>query len=118
MRRRQTLVGPHRDDFQLTLHGMPAAQFASEGQQRTIALALKLAQAKLLSALRGAEPVMLLDDIFGELDPARRNALLGYLPEGAQKLITTTHLDWARGTAFDSAEVFQVEAGAVRLGSR
>ncbi|MGI9244440.1 MAG: DNA replication/repair protein RecF, partial [Verrucomicrobiales bacterium] len=113
-RRRQTLVGPHRDDVLLTLHGMPAAQFASEGQQRTIALALKLAQAKLLSALRGQEPVMLLDDIFGELDPARRNSLLGYLPVGAQKWITTTHLDWARGTAFESAAVFNVEAGRVR----
>ena len=112
-RRRQTLVGPHRDDVVLSLHGMPASQFASEGQQRTIALALKLAQAKLLSALRGREPVMLLDDIFGELDPARRNALLGYLPERAQKWITTTHLDWARGTAFESAAVFRVAAGSV-----
>jgi len=112
-RRRRTLVGPHRDDVVLTLHGMPAAQFASEGQQRTIALALKLAQGKLIAALRGQEPVMLLDDIFGELDPARRNALLNYLPEGAQKLITTTHLDWARGTAFESAGVFRVEEGKV-----
>ena len=112
-RRRQTLVGPHRDDVVLTLHGMPASQFASEGQQRTLALALKLAQAKLLAALRGVEPVMLLDDIFGELDPARRNALLGYLPEGAQKLITTTHLDWAQGTGFESASVFRVSGGDV-----
>lgn len=113
-RRRQTLVGPHRDDVVLTLHGMPAAQFASEGQQRTIALALKLAQAKLLAALRGKQPVMLLDDIFGELDPARRNALLGYLPDGAQKLITTTHLDWARGTAFESARVYRVAGGKIQ----
>lgn len=112
-RRRQTLVGPHRDDVAITLHGMPAVQFASEGQQRTIALALKLAQAQLLAALRGVQPVMLLDDIFGELDPARRNALLGYLPEGAQKLITTTHLDWARGTAFESARVYHVDRGQV-----
>ena len=80
----------------------------------TLAIALKLAQAKLLAALRGAEPVMLLDDIFGELDPDRRNALLGYLPEGAQKLITTTHLDWARGTAFESATVYRVANGTVK----
>ena len=112
-RRRQTLVGPHRDDVILTLHGMPAAQFASEGQQRTVALALKLAQAKLLSAMRREEPIMLLDDIFGELDPARRNALLAYLPEGAQKLITTTHIDWAKGTGFESAKVFNVREGDV-----
>ena len=93
-RLRQTLVGPHRDDLTLTLGGRPAAQFASEGQQRTIALALKLAQAGLLQSVWKTPPLLLLDDIFGELDPARRNALLAALPVGAQQLVTTTHLDW------------------------
>jgi DNA replication and repair protein RecF len=93
-RLRQAVVGPHRDDLQLRLHGMPAADFASEGQQRTIALALKLAQGALLRARGGRTPVYLLDDIFGELDPGRRNSLMACLPEGAQKWITTTHLDW------------------------
>jgi DNA replication and repair protein RecF len=93
-RRRVTLHGPHRDDFLIALDGMPAATFASEGQQRTIALALKLAQATLLHEARGQAPILLLDDIFGELDPGRRNALLAALPAGSQKLITTTHLHW------------------------
>ena len=93
-RLRQAVVGPHRDDLLLRLHGMPAADFASEGQQRTIALALKLAQGTLLEARGGRTPIYLLDDIFGELDPGRRNALMACLPEGAQKWITTTHLDW------------------------
>ncbi len=93
-RLRQTIVGPHRDDLALTLAGRPAAQFASEGQQRTIALALKLSQAGLLEAIWKTPPLLLLDDIFGELDPARRNALLLALPAGSQQLITTTHLDW------------------------
>jgi DNA replication and repair protein RecF len=97
-RTRQAVVGPHRDDLQLRLHGMPAADFASEGQQRTIALALKLAQGALLAERSGRTPIYLIDDIFGELDPGRRNALMHHLPASAQKWITTTHLDWLRET--------------------
>jgi DNA replication and repair protein RecF len=95
---RQACVGPHRDDLSLRLHGMPAADYASEGQQRTIALALKLAQGDLLHTRTGKTPIYLLDDIFGELDPARRNALLHHLPPHAQKFITTTHLGWRETT--------------------
>jgi len=98
MRLRQAVVGPHRDDLQLRLHGMPAADFASEGQQRTIALSLKLAQGHLLESHGGKPPVYLMDDIFGELDPGRRNALMAYLPPSAQKWITTTHLGWLSET--------------------
>lgn len=97
-RMRQAVVGPHRDDLALRLHGMPAADFASEGQQRTIALALKLAQGKLLESRGGGLPIYLMDDIFGELDPGRRNALMAHLPPLAQKWITTTHLGWLRET--------------------
>jgi DNA replication and repair protein RecF len=97
-RLRQAVVGPHRDDLALRLHGMPAADFASEGQQRTIALALKLAQGKLLESRGGKAPIYLMDDIFGELDPGRRNALMSHLPPHAQKWITTTHLDWLKET--------------------
>jgi DNA replication and repair protein RecF len=97
-RLRQAVVGPHRDDLALRLHGMPAADFASEGQQRTLALALKLAQGKLLESRGGRAPVYLMDDIFGELDPARRNALMRHLPPLSQKWITTTHLDWLNET--------------------
>jgi DNA replication and repair protein RecF len=97
-RTRQSVVGPHRDDLDLRLHGMPASEFASEGQQRTLALALKLGQGKLLETRGGKPPVYLMDDIFGELDPGRRNALMRHLPGHAQKWITTTHLDWLRET--------------------
>jgi DNA replication and repair protein RecF len=97
-RMRQSVVGPHRDDLDLRLHGMPAAGFGSEGQQRTLALALKLAQGKLLEQRSGKLPIYLMDDIFGELDPTRRNALMNHLPTGAQKWITTTHLDWLKET--------------------
>ena len=93
-RLRQTRVGPHRDDLVLNLDGRATATFGSEGQQRTVALSLKLAQAGLIEAVMKRSPLLLLDDIFGELDPARRNALLAALPAHAQQLITTTHLDW------------------------
>lgn len=97
-RLRQAVVGPHRDDLALRLHGMPASEFASEGQQRTIALALKLAQGKLLDRRAVKAPIYLMDDIFGELDPSRRNALMSHLPPLAQKWITTTHIDWLKET--------------------
>jgi DNA replication and repair protein RecF len=93
-RQRQTLAGPHRDELKLLINGMAASDYASEGQQRTMALALKLAQGEILHEYGGRFPIYLLDDIFGELDSSRRNALMNHLPEDAQKLITTTNLDW------------------------
>jgi DNA replication and repair protein RecF len=111
-RRRVTVRGPHRDDFAAALDGLPAGTFASEGQQRTIALALKLAQATLLSEARQQPPILLLDDIFGELDPHRRNALLAALPAESQKLITTTHLGWLDAQLLD-AQRYQVERGTI-----
>ena len=95
LRLRQTVVGPHRDEIVLLVDEMPAAQFASEGQQRTLALALKIAQARVFAAEEA--PLLLIDDIFGELDPARRHHLLRALPADAQKLITATNLSWMAG---------------------
>ncbi|MBA2585261.1 MAG: DNA replication/repair protein RecF [Chthoniobacterales bacterium] len=94
LRLRQTVVGPHRDDLILFVDGMAANQFASEGQHRTIALALKVAQAQIFSSEGGPAPLLLLDDIFGELDPTRRNHLLAHLPAEAQKLVTATSMQW------------------------
>ncbi len=96
-RLRLTTVGPHRDDLRLQVEGMPAAQFASEGQQRTTALSLKLAQARIFTENPAAPPLLLIDDIFGELDATRRNALLSHLPNESQKLVTATSLDWRAG---------------------
>lgn len=93
-RLRQTVVGPHRDDLELELDGAAASSFASEGQQRTFSVALRLAQADLIRARRGAPPVYLLDDIFGELDPDRRRRLMTALPEDSQRILTTTTWQW------------------------
>lgn len=111
---RQSLVGPHRDDLALALNGLAAGEFASEGQQRTLALALKLAQGELLATDRDQLPVYLIDDIFGELDPGRRNAVLRVLPAAAQKWITTTHLGWLAAGGLADLGRFEVSAGAVR----
>jgi DNA replication and repair protein RecF len=111
-RTRQSVVGPHRDDISLRIDGKPAADFASEGQQRTIALALKLAQGRLLETAGKSTPVYLLDDIFGELDPVRRNALITHMPANAQKWITTTHLDWLKSTqSLGAITRFTIKAG-------
>ena|SRR5438874_910990 len=95
IRLRQTIVGPHRDDLELLVDDLAAAQFASEGQQRTIALAMKIAQSDGLKKSSGGKaPLLLIDDIFGELDPERRNALLYSLPTDSQKLVTATAMPW------------------------
>jgi len=92
-----TLIGPHRDDlvFELDQAGTlrNLAGFASRGQQRTAILALKLAELDLLTALDGRPPLLLLDDVFSELDPDRRSHLVRRIAELPQALITTTTLD-------------------------
>jgi DNA replication and repair protein RecF len=85
-----TLVGPHRDDLMFTLDGRDLATFSSRGQQRTAILALKLAELDVLTTLDGRPPLLLLDDVFSELDPNRRSHLVRRLVELPQALITTT----------------------------
>ena len=111
-RTRSTAVGIHRDDVLLQINERDAGSFASEGQQRTLCLALKLAQASVLEEGAGEPPLLLLDDIFGELDKRRRAALLAYLPGHAQKIITTTFLDWVEEGGLPG-RVFEVESGTV-----
>jgi DNA replication and repair protein RecF len=112
-RRRLTLIGPHRDDLAIVWQGRNLRTFASQGQQRLIALALKLGEVELLRREGGEEPVLLLDDVLSELDGARRAALLDFLAEGGQTLITATAVDAALG-ADASVRFYQVEAGQVR----
>ena len=88
-----TLVGPHRDDLVFAIGGRDLSTFASRGQQRTAILALKLAELDLLTELDGKPPLLLLDDVFSELDPARRGHLVRRIAELPQALITTTDPD-------------------------
>jgi len=86
-----TLVGPHRDEWRLELHGLEARTTASQGEQRCLALALRLGGHRVVAEVLGEEPILLLDDVFSELDPARSAALLEHLPAG-QTLLTTAGL--------------------------
>lgn len=87
LRRATSTVGPHRDDVQLRIGGLPARSHASQGEQRSLALALRLAVDAQVREGRGIEPVLLLDDVFSELDPDRAAALLETLPPG-QRILT------------------------------
>lgn len=88
IRRGTSTVGPHRDDLDMSLNGLPARTHASQGEQRTLALALRLAVHRLVTEVTAGPPVLILDDVLSELDPQRAAALLGHFPEG-QVLITT-----------------------------
>lgn len=90
VRRGVTTVGPHRDDIVVTLDGLPTRTHASQGEQRSVALALRLAIHRLATALNDGAPVLLLDDVFSELDVDRGAALLAALPRGQVVLTTAT----------------------------
>jgi DNA replication and repair protein RecF len=89
LRRGVTTVGPHRDDVLLTVNGMPARTHASQGEQRSLALGLRLGAHELVTEYARSAPILLLDDVFSELDPDRSIALLRALPPGGQALLTT-----------------------------
>lgn len=114
-----TLIGPHRDDLQLILGAAAARLYASQGQQRTIALALRLAETQLLRTARGEEPLLLLDDVFSELDAARRQALvaaIGSHREVRQTFITATDSRGLPAGVSDDADVFAVKGGTITRG--
>jgi DNA replication and repair protein RecF len=87
---RTTLLGPHRDDFHFTVRGTEARNYASEGQQRSLVLALRLAQAAWFQEKSGVRPVLLADDVLGELDPARRRRFWSAIDPQSQVIATGT----------------------------
>jgi DNA replication and repair protein RecF len=89
-----SLVGPHRDDISFTVNGHDARNFASQGQQRTVALAWKLSEVGVITDVGGQPPVLLLDDVMSELDEARRQALTEFVGAAAQTFVTTTNLGY------------------------
>lgn len=105
---RATGSGPHRDDFSFTLRERPAVDFASEGQQRSLVLALRLAQAAWFQARLGVRPVLLADDVLGELDPVRRSRFWAAVPAEAQVMATGTTLPDA---SLGDWQIIEVAAG-------
>jgi DNA replication and repair protein RecF len=104
-RRGSASFGPHRDELTLTLLGRPARTHASQGQQRLLALALKLAELECIREARGADPILLLDDVSSELDPERTQAVYDLvLSNRGQVFVTTTRLDLFPAGGFDPSQ--------------
>lgn len=108
-----TLVGPHRDEVEFTINQTPARQYGSQGQQRTLVLALKLAELKLIEEVVGEPPLLLLDDVLAELDLNRQNQLLDAIQDRFQTLITTTHLGSFDAQWLNSSQILAVRAGQI-----
>ncbi len=111
LRRGATGVGPHRDDLSVRLDGADARSFASQGQQRTTVISLKLAEAAVVTALTGERPVLLLDDVLSELDATRRSALLEHLADPGQVIVTSVEADPFPARVIGRSRVWQVRQG-------
>ncbi len=106
-----TLFGPHRDELLLMLDARPARETASQGQARSLSIALRLAGAELLAAIEGREPVLLLDDVFAELDGPRRERLAALLPRGRQSFLCSPR---RADLPFSVDRTFVLEGGALK----
>jgi DNA replication and repair protein RecF len=109
LRRKTTLVGPHRDDVRLTIDGRPLDAFGSQGQQRTAVLALKVAEYETMRSRAGDAPILLLDDVLSELDAERAGGFLAAVGTFEQAFLTTTELP----ARFDEAARFRIAAATI-----
>lgn len=110
LRRGLTLVGPHRDEIEFSIDGRPARAFASQGQQRTLVLAWKVAEVAVARDILGTAPLLLLDDVMSELDAGRRAAFLTLIGDDIQTVITTTNLGYFSGDVLGRAKVVEIGA--------
>jgi DNA replication and repair protein RecF len=114
LRRGSTSLGPHRDDIRLQLDGREARSYASQGQQRTAAVSLKLAEAALIARRTGERPLLLLDDVLSELDGERRAALLREVAGDGQVIITSVETGAFPAGMIARAQVWNVEEGRIQ----
>ena len=108
-----TVVGPHRDNLEFRVNGSDMSKYGSRGQQRTIALSLKLAEAKYMRAQVGDPPILLLDDVFSELDRSRRQHLLESIIPFQQVLITAVDLDYLEPSLLAQSARLRVSEGVI-----
>ncbi|HVH62207.1 MAG TPA: DNA replication and repair protein RecF, partial [Candidatus Dormibacteraeota bacterium] len=113
LRRGTTSVGPHRDDVAISLDGEDARAFASQGQQRTAVVSLKLAEAALIEGRTNERPLLLLDDVLSELDGERRAALLGEVAGGGQVIVTSVEAGPFPPELIARAMVWTVNSGRI-----
>ncbi|HSA06447.1 MAG TPA: DNA replication/repair protein RecF [Candidatus Gastranaerophilales bacterium] len=111
--RAQTVIGPHRDDIGFMINGKNAVNFASQGQQRTVALALKLSEIDLLEEIIKESPILLLDDVLAELDTERQEFLLKSINKGTQTIITTTSVSAFNNEFLKDKKLYKVSSGSV-----
>ena len=109
----KTVVGTHRDEIEFVINQTPARYYGSQGQQRTLVLALKLAELKLIEQVVGEPPLLLLDDVLAELDPNRQKQLLEVIGDRFQTIITTTHIDSFNHEWIKNSQILAVEAGQI-----
>ena len=110
-----TLSGPHRDDIEFELDGKNAHLYGSQGQQRTIALSIKLAEIQLVHQLTDEYPLLLLDDVMSELDHNRQSALLNYIHGKTQTFITTTDLEGISWEIIKKPKIYRIKSGQIYL---
>lgn len=108
-----TLYGPHRDDFCFFIEENNLRLFGSQGQQRMAIIAYKLAEIEMFKKLLGTSPILLLDDIFSELDLSKRQKLLKYIPDDVQTIITTTDLKNIKTSIIKDSKIFIVDNGKI-----
>ena len=109
LRRQTTLIGPHRDDVTFSIDGRDVRQYGSQGQQRSVVLALKMAEVVLSEEILGEQPLLLLDDVMSELDAERRAAFVAFIQQGIQTVITTTNLGYFPKELLDTAKVVTID---------
>jgi DNA replication and repair protein RecF len=107
------VIGPHRDDVSFRINGKDAVSFASQGQQRTVVLALKLSEIDIISEIVGESPILLLDDVLAELDNRRQEFLLRSINDTTQTIITTTTLSAFSEEYLRDKKVYSIAAGCV-----
>ncbi len=109
-----SLFGPHRDDFSFMLNEVDMKLFSSQGQQRLAVIALKISEIYLFKEITGEYPVLLLDDIFSEIDNKKRNKIIKFLNNDIQSIITTTDIDDIKDSLLENATVFDVKNDMVK----
>lgn len=107
----QSLIGPHRDDILFFINDNDALKYASQGQQRTIVLALKLSELDIITAKTGVKPVLLLDDVLAELDDLRQNYLLGSIDPAVQTIITSVDTVLFKDEFLKDVKIYNIENG-------
>ena len=108
-----TLYGPHRDDFSFYIDKQNMKFYASQGQKRLAIIAFKLSEVQIFIDEKNDSPILLLDDIFSELDIEKRNALIKYIPNNIQTIITTTDLKNINKKIIKNSKIFVVDHGTI-----